>query len=216
MQDSPEAVARARWAVAFIFLANGTIIGTWAAHIPLVEARLGISHTALGFALLAMALGALIAMPLGGAAIGRFGSAAVTRVVTIVWLCAFPLPILAPNFALLICGLLFFGATNGVLDVAMNAHGVAVEHRYGRPVMSSFHGMWSLGGLDRGRSRGGLAAGHARDRPGAAFCRRDGDGRRRAAHPVAPLSYGRRRGRTRFRAAKQGAPSGSGSSVSCA
>jgi hypothetical protein len=86
-------------------------------------------------------------MPLGGIAIGRFGSAAVTRVVTIAWLLAFPLPILAPNLALLVCALLFFGAMNGVMDVAMNAHGVAVEHRYGRPVMSSFHGMWSLGGL---------------------------------------------------------------------
>ena len=43
--------------------------------------------------------------------------------------------------------LFFYGGANGVMDVAMNAHGVTVERKLGRPVMSSLHGMWSLGGL---------------------------------------------------------------------
>jgi MFS family permease len=142
-----DADRRARWAVAFIFLANGMIIGTWAAHIPLVAARLDISHGVLGVALLAMALGALVAMPLGGAAIARLGSAAVTRAAALALFATFLLPLIAPHPGLLIAALLVFGAANGLLDVAMNAHGVLVEHRLGRPVMSSFHGMWSLGGL---------------------------------------------------------------------
>ena len=138
---------RARWAVAAIFAANGAIMGTWAAHIPLVEHRLGVSHATLGVALLSMALGALIAMPLGGAAIARLGSAAMTRASTLAWLATFPLPILAPDPLLLMAALFAFGAANGVMDVAMNAHGVVVERELNRPVMSSFHGMFSLGGL---------------------------------------------------------------------
>jgi MFS family permease len=78
----------------------------------------------------------------------------VTRGSTIVFCAALPLPILAPNLFLLVAALLVFGAANGVMDVAMNAHGVAVERRLGRPVMSSYHGMFSLGGL----LGGGLAA----------------------------------------------------------
>jgi MFS family permease len=147
MHTAAEAHSRARWAVAAIFLANGAIIGTWAAHIPLVAERLGMDHSQLGIALLAMALGALIAMPLGGAAISRLGSAIVTRAATIALLVCFALPLLAPSPLVLILTLLAFGASNGLLDVAMNAHGVLVENRLGRPVMSSFHGMWSLGGL---------------------------------------------------------------------
>jgi hypothetical protein len=147
MQATLSAVRRARWAVAAIFLANGSIIGTWAAHIPLVEERLGISHTVLGFALLSMAAGALAAMPLGGAAIGRLGSAFVTRASAIILFAAFLLPLVAPRPALLFPALFIFGAANGTLDVAMNAHGVLVERKLGRPVMSSYHGMWSLGGL---------------------------------------------------------------------
>jgi MFS family permease len=154
MRDSPAAIARARWAVAAIFFLNGVVMGTWAAQIPLVEERLGITHSTLGLALLAMALGALLAMPLTGPIIARFGSAAVTRVATPALLVAFPLALLAPRFGLLLPAVFLFGAANGVMDIGMNAHGVTVERRYGHPVMSSFHGMWSLGGL----AGAGLAA----------------------------------------------------------
>jgi MFS family permease len=147
MADNAAAARRARWAVAAVFLANGMVIGSWAAHIPLAEARLGIGHASLGLALLAMAVGALFAMPLTGAFIARLGSAKVTRVSTLVFCLSLPLPVLAPNLPLLMAALFVFGAGNGVMDVAMNAHGVVVERRLGRPVMSSYHGMYSLGGL---------------------------------------------------------------------
>ena len=147
MTDSPVADRRARWAVAAVFFANGAMIGCWAAHIPLAKERLDIGHAALGFALLGMAVGALIAMPLAGGVIARLGSAAVTRASTIAFCAALPLPVIAPDLVLLTLALVIFGAANGVMDVAMNAHGVAVERRLGRPVMSSYHGMFSLGGL---------------------------------------------------------------------
>lgn len=154
MTEAEAAPRRARRAVAAIFFVNGAVIGTWAAHIPLVEKRLEISHSVLGFALLTMALGALVAMPLTGSAIGRLGSAKVMRGATAGLLLLFLLPLVAPHPVLLFAGLFLFGAANGVLDVAMNSHGVLVEREIGRPVMSSFHGMWSLGGL----AGAGLAA----------------------------------------------------------
>jgi hypothetical protein len=49
------------------------------------------------------------------------------------------------------------GATSGLLDVAMNAHGALVERGYGRSIMASLHGLWSVGGL-LGAVTGGLAA----------------------------------------------------------
>ena len=155
---SVAAVRRARWAIAFVFLINGAVIGSWAPHIPLVKERLGLSPAVLGLALLGMALGALIAMPLTGAMVARFGSAAVTRTALLLSFPAFLLPVLAPSLPLLVLALILFGAANGVTDVAMNAHGVAVEVRYGRPVMSSYHGMFSLGGLI-GAGLGSLALG---------------------------------------------------------
>ena len=58
-----------------------------------------------------------------------------------------PLPLLATSPVVLGAILFVFGATNGAMDVAMNAHGVAVERELPKPIMSSLHGGWSLGGF---------------------------------------------------------------------
>jgi predicted MFS family arabinose efflux permease len=138
---------RARHAIGVVFLVNGTVFGSWAPHIPLVQERLGLSPGVLGAALLAIAVGALVAMLSSGAVIARFGSAPVTAASTLAMCLALRLPVLAPDLVLLVAALLFLGAANGLMDVAMNAHGVAVETRLMRPIMSSLHGMFSLGGL---------------------------------------------------------------------
>lgn len=138
---------RARHAVATVFLVNGIVFGSWAPHIPLVQERLALSPGVLGAALLAIAGGALVAMLLSGAVIARFGSAPITAASTVAFCLALPLPVLAPSLPLLVVALALLGAANGLMDVAMNAHGVAVETRLMRPIMSSLHGMYSLGGL---------------------------------------------------------------------
>jgi fucose permease len=58
-----------------------------------------------------------------------------------------PLPLLATSPIMLAAILFVFGASSGAMDVSMNAHGVAVERELGRPIMSSLHGGWSVGGF---------------------------------------------------------------------
>ena len=58
-----------------------------------------------------------------------------------------PLPLLAMSPYVLAALLFVFGASNGAMDVAMNAHGVGIQERLGRPVMSSLHGGCSVGGF---------------------------------------------------------------------
>jgi hypothetical protein len=106
-----------------------------------------VSKSTLGLSLLCMALGSLCAMPLAGQILDRRPSAQVVRaaaLVTCLWL---PLPLLARTPVELGALLLVLGAVNGSMDVAMNAHGVAVERELPRPIMSSLHGGWSLGGF---------------------------------------------------------------------
>jgi Major Facilitator Superfamily len=129
------------------FFLNGAMIGTWVAQIPFVQDRLEVSKSTIGFALLCMAAGAMIAMPLTGQVLDRRSSATVTRVAALVYLPLVALPLLAPSPVLLGAGLVAFGAANGAMDVAMNAHGVAVERTLHKPIMSSLHAGWSLGGL---------------------------------------------------------------------
>ena len=70
-----------------------------------------------------------------------------TRAATLIFCLMLPLPLLATSASMLAAILFVFGATNGVMDVAMNAHGVALERELPKPIMSSLHGGWSLGGF---------------------------------------------------------------------
>jgi predicted MFS family arabinose efflux permease len=147
----------ARLAVAMLFFLNGAIFATWVSRIPAIQAARALSHGTLGVALLAMAFGALVAMPLAGMATARFGSHRVTQLTAAIYCAILPLPLFAPNFALFVVALFVFGAAHGALDVGMNAQAVAVEERYRRPIMSSLHALFSVGGLV-GAGFGGVVA----------------------------------------------------------
>jgi MFS family permease len=145
----------ARRAVAVVFLMNGVVAGSWAPHVPLVKARLELSEAVLGGALLAMGAGALAAMVFASVLIERFGGARVVQVSGVALALWLPAVVLIPSLPLLVAALAVFGAIMGTMDVSMNAGAVAVERAFPRPVMSSFHGMWSVGGL-AGAALGGI------------------------------------------------------------
>lgn len=88
----------------------------------------------------------MIAFSVFGRAADRYGAAFVTKRTTTILI---PLTLIIIAFAnsigMLIFAVIFFGAIHGGDDVAMNAWAAEVERKYNRPVMSSFHAMWSLG-----------------------------------------------------------------------
>ena len=139
--------APARRAVSLCFLLNGTVLASWLPHIPELKSRLALDDGALGLLLLAMAAGAIVALPLAGWLVARLGSRTVTSASAAALSAAVVLPVLTPGVATSAAALALLGACNATLDVAMNAHGVLVEDGYRRPIMSSFHALFSLGGL---------------------------------------------------------------------
>jgi predicted MFS family arabinose efflux permease len=173
-------VNAARWAISTIFLLNGCAIGLWAAHVPVVQARAGIDTGVLGLQLLTIAAGALSSMPLSGWLAGRWGTRPV--VLASAWLLALTTALLMNVGGLLplFLAAYAFGASNGVLDVSMNANASEVETARGVPTMSSFHGFFSLGGLS---ARPWAAA--DRRRPGRRP--RRADGRRVHRHRRGPV-----------------------------
>ncbi|GLK80342.1 MFS transporter [Methylopila turkensis] len=148
----------ARISVAAIFLVSGAGLGVWAAHIPLLKAGLGLDDAGLGFVLLAMGVGAVLAMPVTGLVLHRFGAAPTTIVAGALFSAAVALPPHAPDAAALMASAFMLGALIGGLDVAMNAHAAAIEKALGRPIMSSIHAFFSIGGLAGSAGAGGLIA----------------------------------------------------------
>ena len=135
----------ARRAIMFVFLLHGILLGGWVTHIPLAKAKLDAGLGLFGFALLSFAAGAVIAMPIAGALINKKGSAFVTLVAGIGFAAFLFAPALAPNLPLFMLGGMLLGACVGSMDVGMNAHGLAVEKALKIPVMSGFHGGFSVG-----------------------------------------------------------------------
>jgi len=147
----------ARITVAYIFFANGALAGNWVVRIPALMDRLGLSVGALGFAFFAAPVAAVVAMPFAGRIVTRVGSRRTTQVSFVVF-CATILPLpFSPNLLVLSFAIFAIGAVSSFLDVAMNANGLALEGRYRRPILSSFHAWFSAGGL-AGAGTGALAA----------------------------------------------------------
>jgi MFS family permease len=136
-----------RFATLAVFLANGFGIGAWAVEVPRIKENLSLSDTALGIALFAFALGAIVAMPLAGRLAPRVGSGRATALLGVAFVVALSLPAFAPGLPSLCFVLLVLGSANGALDVSMNGHASTIEAQWQSPIMSSFHAAWSAGGL---------------------------------------------------------------------
>ena len=151
-------VVFARAAVSLVFFLNGLAVASWAVRIPAVREALKLSDGTLGLVLLAAAVGSLVSMPIVGRLCARHGSSRVTTWLSLLFACAVPLPALAGSTETLVLALFSFGATNGGLDVAMNTQATTIELAYRRPILSSFHALWSVGSL-LGAGIGALFAG---------------------------------------------------------
>ena len=150
-------VRRARAAVTVVFALSGLVFGSWASRIPAVRDRLSVSDGELGLVLGAMSLGAIVAMPVAGVLSARLGSRTTTRAALGLTAIVAGLITAAPSLAALVALGFAMGVAFGSTDVAMNAHGVVVEQRYGRPILSSLHAAFSAGGL-AGGALGALCA----------------------------------------------------------
>ena len=149
---------QARWSTTAFFLLLGTVLGSWVARIPAVQNSLRLDDAQLGISLLSTSVGAILAMPATGWLIREWGNPQVMRVAATVLCVSLPLLPLAPTMTLLMVSLLIFGIGFGLLDVSMNVQAVTVEEGYNRPIMSTFHGVFSIGGL-LGAAVAGVVAG---------------------------------------------------------
>ncbi|MCS7017974.1 MAG: MFS transporter [Cytophagales bacterium] len=147
----------ARISVAAMFLINGFAFATWASRIPVIQQQLQLSAGELGTALLGTPVGSLLSLPVAGWLITRFGSKRVTILAAIANCCILPLIALAPSVVWLAVVLFLFGGAGDILNIGMNAQAVVVENQWGKPIMSSFHGLYSTGGM-LGAAFGGVMA----------------------------------------------------------
>ena len=154
----PQATRRARVGVALMFLTNGAIFTNLLPRYPEIKAELGLSNAALGAAIAAFPLGALLTGLAAGTLVRRLRSSRVGVVGTVSMAATILLVALAPNWWVLAACLFVGGGLDAIVDVAQNAHGLRVQRRYDRSILNSFHAIWSIGAV-LGALMGSAAAG---------------------------------------------------------
>ena len=149
--------SRARIAVTTAFIVNGTTAGAFYARVPDFKRELGVSNSALGFALLCIAIGVLLGLGFSGKQSAKRGSAPVSHYAT--YALALSLLLVGPvlNYVTLCLAFVVFGACLSTQDVAMNSHAIVLEHEADKRYMSTFHAMFSVGALFGGVLGGFLA-----------------------------------------------------------
>lgn len=156
--DRIPAARREQIATRVIFLVVGVVMAGFAPLVPLAKARLGLEEGALGLLLLCLGLGSILAMPITGLLTARWGCRPIIAVASLVMIGAFPFLAIADSWLTMAIVIAIFGASLGTVDVAMNIQAVMVERDSGKPMMSGFHGLFSLGGIAGAGGMSGLIA----------------------------------------------------------
>ncbi|GAB1462768.1 MFS transporter [Pedobacter sp.] len=134
-----------RLAVSLFYFGQGLVFASWASRIPDLKEALNLSDAALGSILLALPIGQLITMPLSGRLVAIYGSKKILTLATPLYaLCLTNLALASHGWHLALF-LLLFGISGNLCNIALNTQAVSAESHYGKPIMSSFHGSWSLG-----------------------------------------------------------------------
>ena len=136
-----------RIAVSLLFFMAGLCFASWASRIATVQQTMGLSDAALGAVLFSLPVGLMCSLPFSGWIITKIGSKKLLLSALVVYGFALVSLGLAQNtFQLVIC-LVCYGFSSNAVNISVNTQAVATERLYGKPIMASFHGLWSLAGF---------------------------------------------------------------------
>jgi MFS family permease len=144
---TPYSRKRVRFAISLFYFGQGVVFASWASRIPDLKSTLNLSDAALGSILLALPLGQLLTMPISGRLTTIFGSRRMLTIGAPLYALSLIFLGLATVGWQLAIFLFLLGISGNICNIALNTQGVAGETYYGKPIMTSFHGAWSVGGF---------------------------------------------------------------------
>jgi len=136
-----------RIAVGVMFFLAGLCFASWASRIVTVQQTLGLTDAGLGAILFSLPVGLMCSLPFSGWIITIIGSRRLLIISLIFYTITLVGLSLAQNVIQLIACLIFFGFSSNSVNIAVNTQAVAAEGLYQKPIMASFHGLWSMAGF---------------------------------------------------------------------
>lgn len=138
---------RSSWAIGTIFASVGILFGNWVTWIPYIKQKFSLDDGHLGLLLLSLPIAATLTNPFTTLIIGRYGMRATTLFGITGMALAFMLPVNVPNLWAVAISLGLMGSGISITNVGMNTCVTNIEQKENSSIMSTSHGMFSLGGM---------------------------------------------------------------------
>jgi MFS family permease len=136
-----------RIAVSAFYFCMGFSFASWASRIPDIKTKLHLSEAELGSILLALPIGQLLMMPVSGRLVTKYGSRTILSFAILLYAIELTNVGWATRGWELALALFIFGIVGNMSNISVNTQGILAEKIYGRPIMTTFHGVWSLAGF---------------------------------------------------------------------
>ena len=133
-----------RWITLIFFFLSGIITASWASRIPDVQNKFGLNDAQWGFILFALPLGLVIGLPISSWIVAKYSARKTMIISSILFAFIFFLLALPSNKWHLAILLFFFGLLRNATNFSINTYSIEVQKLYDRPIISTFHGIWSL------------------------------------------------------------------------
>jgi MFS family permease len=140
-------VKRNRISVGVIFFMHGLCFASWASRIPSIQLQLNLSSSQVGGLLFVLPAGFFLSLPVAGWLVSRAGSRKVVILAGVLYSLALSCIGWSDTIAVLTLCLFSFGFFGNLLNISINTQAVGVEALSRKPLMSTFHGMWSVAGF---------------------------------------------------------------------
>ena len=148
-------LSKRRIALGAMFFFMGICFASWAARIPDIQAKFQLSEGQLGTLLLCLPIGSMLGLPIAGWSVHRYGSRSVILICSFAYALTLPLIGLAPSLWTIAPVLMGFGVLGNIMNISLNTQALGLENQFGKSILASFHGIWSMAGF----SGAGVGAG---------------------------------------------------------
>ncbi|MEI6950275.1 MFS transporter [Paraflavisolibacter sp. H34] len=139
-----EARRKARWITAVFYFVSGVVTASWASRIPEIQQGLGLDDARWGGVLFAIPVGQVCGLPLSSWMVSRYGTRGIIGWSMVLFALNLWLLALAPSVWVLVPLLVLFGLCRNLVNISINTNSLEVQKLYDRPIVTTFHGLWSL------------------------------------------------------------------------
>ena len=136
-----------RIALSAYFLLSGICFSTWASRIPTIKDNFNLDENTLGNLLMVMPASAIIGIPLSGWLVSKFDNRVPLQIASFTFLLSLLFIGFAPSIWWVVLALVVFSVSLRVINIAINTQSIAIQEKFEKKIVGTFHGIWSIGGI---------------------------------------------------------------------